>query len=421
MRFKREDGDDKPIFARLGSLNFIEFIACCLNSMIGTGALKLGSAFTSGILFTHILNIFVALVSLYSLKLYVLSASCFHESTFEEIWTSTFSRTTVAIPAICSILSSISNIMSYLSFLQDSVITIISMVLKMIMENPDDVIQRLQEFRLLIGFLIVIVFLVPTSISNNLRHVVIVSFISVSLFFVILLYVVIRFIILVVNNGFDPDNRFKLVDLKDHVSGSISSLAFAYLFYPFAWPGLRHSKNPSLNNLSKTFYATIGICCVLYAIMGTFSYLSFFDQNTGGLIFDYYPDNTHSEAILLIFGHVVTFFYILLTVPIVLNSARYIFLNTLHKKDDFSNDVWAPLGITMSLMSLVLANATETLSDYIYILSDLLTLIQLFILPPIFYLRGYGSKIKLHLIGSILELILGVAAVAFMIYADCFE
>ena len=126
MKKKRENGDDKPIFSRIGTLNFFEFIFCCLNSVIGTGALRLGNAFNSGIVFTHLLNTFVALVSLYSLKLYVLAASAFHESTFEEIWTETFPKYTIFIPAVCSILSSISNVMSYLTFLQGSAVTILN-------------------------------------------------------------------------------------------------------------------------------------------------------------------------------------------------------------------------------------------------------------------------------------------------------
>lgn len=127
------------------------------------------------------------------------------------------------------------------------------------------------------------------------------------------------------------------------VSGSISSLTFAYLFYLFAWPGLRHSKNPTQKNLSNTFYATIGICYLLYSLMGTLSCLSFFDENTGGIILEYYSDKKTSDQILLIFGHIVTFIYISLTIPIVFNSVRYILLNTLHKEDQFPKDVWGPV------------------------------------------------------------------------------
>lgn len=421
IKKKKDTGNDKPIFPRLGTLNFIEFSFCCLNSVIGTGALQLGSTFTSGLAFTHILNIFVALVSLYSLKLYVLSASIFHESTFEEIWAVTFPKCTIFIPALCSVILSITNVMSYLTFLQGSAISILTMIILLINENSQETINKINEFKFLIGFLIVVVFCVPTSISSNLRFVVMSSFISVSFFLCIIIYVIIRFSIIVSDKGFDPNHRIKAVDLKDHISSSISSLTYAYLFYPFAWPGLRHSKNPSQKNLSITFYTVISVVFILYTIMGTFSYLTFFDENTGGIILDYYPYHTQSEKIQLIIGHIITFIYILLTIPIVLNSARYILLNCIHKKDEFPLEVWAPVGITMSLVSLILANIADNISNVIYIISDILTLIQLFIFPPLLYLRGFGTRNKLHFIGSILEIALGIAAISFMIYADCFE
>lgn len=136
---------------------------------------------------------------------------------------------------------------------------------------------------------------------------------------------------------------------------------------------------------------------------------------------DYYPDETYTDKILLIIGHILTFVYIIFTIPIVLNSAKYVLLNTLHKKDDFSKDVWIPIGITATLISLSLANLTGKTSEYIFIISDILALLLLFFFPPIFYIKGFGTKNKLHFIGAILELVIGIAAIAFIIYADCFD
>lgn len=61
-----------------------------------------------------------------------------------------------------------------------------------------------------------------------------------------------------------------------------------------------------------------------------------------------------------------------MTIPIVLNSARYILLNTLYKEDQFPKDVWGPVGITTALISLVFANVNEAISDYLnYRLNDI--------------------------------------------------
>ena len=52
-------------------------------------------------------------------------------------------------------------------------------------------------------------------------------------------------------------------------------------------------------------------------------------------------------------------------------------------------------------------------------ITDLLTLALLFIFPPTLYLRAFGKSNVLHFVGAIFEIILGIAAIAFMIYLDC--
>ena len=152
--------------------------------------------------------------------------------------------------------------------------------------------------------------------------------------------------------------------------------------------------------------------------MGTISSLTFFDENTGGIILDYYPTDSKKNELLLIIGHIFTFVYIMLTVPVVLNPARYILLNIINRKDTFPKDIWSLIGITLSLISLTLANAPADISDIIFIITDLLTLALLFIFPPVLYLRAYRTKNKLHLAGAIFEILVGIASISFMIYLD---
>ena len=152
--------------------------------------------------------------------------------------------------------------------------------------------------------------------------------------------------------------------------------------------------------------------------MGTFSYLTFFDENTGGVILDYYPSNTKTNQVLMLVSHIFVFIYIMFTIPVVLNPSRYIILNYINKKDEFPLEIWSLIGITLSLISLLLANFPDKITDIIYNIADILTLSLLFIFPPILYLKGYGKSNKLHLVGAILEIILGVAVISFMLYLD---
>lgn len=418
MKSTREINEDKLIFNKVGTLSSAEFICVVMNTIIGTGVLKLGSAFNSGIIFTHLLNIFVAFVSVYSIKLFVLAAAFYHESTFEEIWGVAFSQKTSFIPAICSILSSFTNVMSYLSYLQSSSVQILSMLILLIDEEAEEAVETIEQYSLLIGLVIMIVFCVPTCTSYSLQYVVILSMISLSLFGVVFVYIIGRFIQIVHDDGFNAEHRLKLFDLKDNISNSIPSLTYAYLFYPFAWPGLRHSKNPTVKNLSKTFYLTIFITYVIYSIVGTISYFSFFNLNTGGIILDYYKSDTKTNMVLMLVSHLITFFYIMFTIPVVLNPSRYVILNFINKRESFPLEIWALIGLTLSLISFLLGNFPGNIVDIIFCIADILTLLLLFFFPSILYLKGYGMSNKWHFFGAIGEIILGIAAISFMLYLD---
>lgn len=418
MKSKKEINEDMNIFNQIGKLNSSQFICCVLNTIIGSGVLKLGSTFNSGIIFTHILNIFIAFVSVYSIKLYILAAARYREGTFEEIWSVAFSRKTIIIPAFCSILSSFTNVMSYLSFLQNSFSQIISMIILLIDENAQETVDLIQRYNLLYGIAIIIIFCVPICISSDIRHIAILSIISLIFFGCVFIYVISRFVEIVHRDGFNADNRLKLFDLKDHISSSISSLVYAYLFYPFAWPSLRHSNNPTVKNLSKTFYLAIFITYIIYSIMGTFSYLTFYDSNTGGIILDYYPFDTKTNQVLMLISHVCTFIYIMFTIPVVLNPSRFVILNLISKKDTFPDEIWSLIGITISIISFLLANLPDDVSDIIFMIADILSLSLLFFFPPILYLKGFGLSNKWHFCGAIGEILLGIAAISYMIYLD---
>ena len=102
-----------------------------------------------------------------------------------------------------------------------------------------------------------------------------------------------------------------------------------------------------------------------------------------------------------------------------MNPARYILLNFIDKKDSFPIEIWSLIGLTLCLISLLLGNASGNIKDIIFMITDLLTLSLLFIFPPTLYLKAYGKSSILHLVGSIIEILLGIAVIAFMIYLDC--
>lgn len=413
----RDIEDDTPMFHHFGNIKFIDFVVYCLNVAIGSGALKLGFAFRAGLLFSLIVSIAVAILSFYSLELYVLSASRYHASTFEEIWKSAFSEWSSITLAIFSIIFAIINLMGYYQFLQGSVITIVSLIIELF-EDSSHKIEEVEKYQFVIGILITLVFSIPFCISSSAHTTITISYISMASFTLLLIYIIIRFIIDACKNGFDPSNEFKLFDVSDHCVGCLSSFILAYLIYPLEYPSLKYSKNGSKRGLSLIFLTLIISCFILYSLMGIFSYFSFFSKNTGGSIMTYYPEETTTDRILLIVGHLLSFIMVIFTMLVRINVCRYSLIQIFEKRENIPQETWVLFGITFSLIGCALSNLPNEITDIIGKLSDIIAALFMFFIPPIMFIRGYGKSRPFYLFIAIFELLVGIAAIVFYIYFD---
>lgn len=418
MQYKKTQ--EKPIFMQRGMLSSVDMAFCCINSAVGLGSLKLGAIFTIGFLSSYILFIIIWFLNFYSLKLLVLSANYYHESTFEEIWKSAFSRTTMFIPAIISILSSLVDMTAYVQAIQSSVISICSKIVVLVSDEADQITSDFIEYKMLIGCAVFILFLLPVCFTASPSSMAIISYFSVSFILIFTLYVIFMFAYLVKKNGFDPTHSFSLFKVKGNYAKSLSTLVFAFTFYPLTYPGIRHAKESTKSSLTRMFLFTMIFILVDYLIIGTFSYLTFFDKNVNGTILNYYPENSKSEKILSIFGHIISLIYILLTIPFRLNSCRYIILNAINGASTFPNDIWIFIGVIMALFALSFANLTDNYLNILFIISDVMASFLLFIFTPLFYLKAYKCSEGFNAFMSILLLIFGVLTAALMIVYDGF-
>lgn len=417
---KKKNSQEKPIFIERGVLSSADMICCCLNSAIGLGSLKLGATFTIGLISTFILFIIIWFLSFYSLKLLVLSASFYRESTFEEIWKSAFSRSTVFIPGIISILSSLADMTAYIQAIQSSIISICTKIIVFVSDESDEMVMNLEPYKMLFGSAIFILFLLPVCIATSTRTIVILSYISISFIILFTFFVIGAFGFLVKKYGYDPDHSFKFFNPKGNFAKSISTSVFAFTFYPLTYPGIRHVKDSTKYNLTKIFLITMIIIFIYYSIIGTFSYLTFFDKNLNGTVLDYYPENSKTEKIISIFGNIIALIYILFTIPFRLNSCRYIILNAISNNSTFPPDIWAFMGITMAILSLALANFSDKFLNILFIISDVMASFLLFIFTPLYYLRAFGFQDRFNSFISIVLLIAGVLTIIFMIIYDGF-
>lgn len=411
----RDFDDDTPMFYRYGNVKFLDFIVYCLNIAIGSGALKLGYAFRAGIIFSLIVGIVVAVFSFYSLQLYVLTASHYHASTFEEIFRVAFSEWASILLAIFSIIFATINLMGYYQFLQGSVITFVSFIIELFDDTSEES-EEIANYQFLIGIIITIVFSVPFCSSTNYRNTIFVSYIAMGAFAILFLYVIVRFGITVSKDGFDPNHELKLFDVKEHCLDCFSCFILAYLIYPLEWPSLKNSKNSSKKGLTLLFFTLIVSCCSIYCLIGIFGYLTFFSKNTGGSILNYYPTETKTDQVLLIIGHVLSFVLVIFTMLVRINVCRFSLVKIFERKDSLSPETWSLFGIIFSLIGCVLSNLPSNITDVLGKIGDLIAAVYMFFIPAVIFIRSHGKSRPFYLIVAILELLAGIGSLVFLIY-----
>ncbi|OHT15286.1 Transmembrane amino acid transporter protein [Tritrichomonas foetus] len=403
MKKKPGDNPDVMFISRRGLLTVWQLVAVAANSAIGIGTLRLGSAYSTGLIPTIVINIVIALFTFYALKFYVWSAAFYHESTYEEIMSVGFSPRMAIISGACSILSTFVFLADYFSFITTHIIELMNQIdtdLPYYITNP-----------YIIGLFLSIIFFIPVSLSNRLIFVVYISYLELLCFFIIFLYVVVNFFIRVHTYGFDPNHQFSFFRLNMGITDTISTYNYAYVICPFAWPGMRHALEPTVNNMSRMFRNVVIIAFVSYTLMGLFSYLTFFDENTGGIILDYYEKDWINFVI-----SIICVLFILFSSPLLLNNMGYIILNVIDKTDNFPQGIWAMMGISLVAIVVVISNLSDNYWVYISYCGDIFASFTVYIFPAVFYLRAYGKSCFVHLVGAIAVIIAGLLSVGHVIY-----
>ena len=406
MTFHPLKDDSFLIFPRSGTLSFIDLVTCGLNAVFGIGIFRIGSYFNSGYLSIIILNMIIAIVSYYSLFLYVLSAAHYHQCTYEEIWVVAFSKKTVFIPAFCSIIS-------YFIFFGLDTQWISKTVHQMISVWAPGLDKAFSNIWTL-TLILLLVFYIPICFVNNLKIFVWIARIKLFCFFLILLYVFVRFILGLKNRGFDPNNTASAFKIDDKILTDLSGYVFSYELMPFAYPGMRHAAFPTIDKMKKMFLTVIAICFVYYILVGIFFYLTFYGQNSGyESIFSFYSNDWFNLCFMII-----GILGIILSTPQLLNNDRYILLNAINRSEKFPKIFWFMVGVTIVLISSTIANLTGKINFIMNLISEVLALFLIFAFPPAFYLKAYGKSVKLHFIGSIFMLALGVIILGLILYHD---
>ncbi|OHT17469.1 Transmembrane amino acid transporter protein [Tritrichomonas foetus] len=401
---KNINPDDEQLFSqRRESFDYFSTVVFILNVSIGTGVMKLGAAFKAGAVLSVLLSTFIAILSTYTFYLFLKSAAKTKSSTFEGIWAKTFGHKTVVVCAVISMTSKLMALKAYISFVCDQLVYLIKLVLP---NHPSFLVDRFFLFAA-----VMVVFYIPVLSSKSLKVIFYCCLIKVTCLAFLCIVIVYYFITFTIQDGFDPRNEIAYFRFDNRFISALDSLLTAYLVMPICYPGLKHFRNLTVNTFLNQYKVSMFITWIVYNIVGLICYFTFFDQNTGGLILSYYPENT-----LTIIAQVALTLMMIFTCPVALNPVRYVLVDLVSRGSEFPSDVWCQAGIIIMVLAILLSSLKGDVNFWVSTITNIRSPLVLFILPSILYLKAWGTHNKLHFVLALLVFVIGLVSVAFVLY-----
>ena len=366
--------------------------------VVGTAPTKLGYLFRSGIILTPLLLILFALVSYFNNYLFVKLGCHYQAFTFDQIWIASFGKKTSFIPTFISVSVVILVDMFYTQIMVQS---LKDLNVKLFQFNPRFYVFLTDYW--LLGFFASVILISPFVFSTSL------PFLSQTMkfkFTLIIIFIIImftEFILRVQKYGFDPNHEISFFNFDKTLIKVFGSLSTAFLVFPLAWPSIQHVKNATEKDLYKLFMCQVILCFFIYFIMGAISYLTFFKENVGGNVFDYY-----SHKWLQTTSYVLLCIFYLFTIPLIINPSRYLLLNSFYQLQDIPLSIWYMVGLSIQIIGVALSASNTAFGRILGIILDAFSPFLLCIIPSILSLKTYGKSSKTLYILSILDLILGI-------------
>lgn len=396
--------NDRQIFQEYkNSLTIQEAVAVMCNTAIGTGMLKLGYVFRCGAMLSCIVNTILGLLSLYGLYIYVEAASFWRQPTFETMWIKAFGYASSIISFIISYVSAVLVMMFYIQFVAQSIQSIIN--------EFWEVNQVVTDNYTIMGIASVLCF-IPICFVSSPKTVAKLCYVAIVCIVYLSIHTIYWFVWHVNEYGFDPNGQLAFFRFDDTLANCFSSLSTAYLIAPVAFPGIQHVRNPTPRRLMRVFTLMIATCYILYTVLGLSSYFTFFDENEGGLILDYYPQTWYVTS-----AKVAITILMILSIPMVLNPSRFVTINMIWPCDHYPKAVWVAVGIVTYFFAVFCAFLDEPWATILSVTCDSFSPLLLFVVPSVLFLKGYKTSRKLHFVGCWFMIAAGIACTAYIFYS----
>lgn len=396
---------DRQIFPEYkNSISILDAVTVYVNTAIGTGVLKLGPAWRCGAILASVVSAIICAVSLYGLFLFVKAAVYYRQPTLESCWEKGIGRKSSVISFLISFLVIFIVEVFYIQFICQAIQSLI----REFWPTAGGVIT--QNYTIM--GICTVLFFIPVVCISSPRTIVLTSRAAIVCIVYLSIHTIYWFVWHTKEYGFDPNHQLTYFRFDATLANCLSSLATAYLIAPVTFPGLIHITNSTPNRVMKTFTCVLLVCFVIYNIQGLFSYFTFFDLNEGGLILDYYPQTYYVAS-----GKVAIIILMILSVPQVLNPARFVLINFIWKTYNYPKSVWIGVGICLYVIGVILSTLGMPWVFVMGFFVDTFAPTLLFMIPSILYLAAYRMTDLKHAVGAITMIVLGIGMLSFIIWS----
>jgi hypothetical protein len=394
---------DFQIFAdRTDSLSVSGMAQIAINMCVRS-SFSLTGAYTVGV-FGVIISGFVAMVTYYSLYLLIQVAGSTRHPLLEQMWNSAFGPRFALFFPILSVIVAICRVSS---ITRDVVAGMHWIIARLVSEPPEWILDPVSIAIIAWGAV-----MVPLSLQNSLRSAVVVS--TFCLFLVVLQagHQIYFFIYMVQTYGFNPEGKLTFIKVSPRLLNAFEASFVAYELAPVSWPGLRHMRCATPRRLARAFGIALLVGFVSRVLLGLIPYLTFYDNISALSMQELFP-----ERIDVLLQCAVKVAIELFSVSLTLNSGRYSLCNVVRESDAIPLEVWTASGAALCLIGAMLAGHGSTCDLIVDTINALGTELLQYIVPPILFIRIFGTKRLLNSMGAVVCILAGCFALACSIYS----
>jgi hypothetical protein len=262
-----------------------------------------------------------------------------------------------------------------------------------------------------IGLLAWLVFIVPTMFIRSLQSAVTASVCAIILVTFVAFHQTFYFITHVYSDGFDPGGHHTFILLNSRLFAAIADTCSGYELAPLAWPGFRHVRASTPRRLTRAFSTGLIFGFTARVLLGLMSYFTFFDQ-----IAPLAMQRDSGERIDVVIQCIAKVGVELLTLQIVVNSGRYSLCNIVKLSDTIPYEVWITTGLAIGLIGVMLLEHGLIAGVLVNAVNGIGTIILLYIVPALMFLKIFGTKRLLMSIGAGLAVLFGLFAIVCAVY-----